>query len=443
MLAMMSAPVGVLAGLRPEAAIVAAIGLAFMLVVFADLTTGVVLFTLLTFFELISAEGGIALSFTKIAGLLLAISWLAQLATRRDARADMLGAHPMITGLLVLFLSWALVSYSWSELPGDAVEAVYRLSLNAILFLIVYTAVRTSRDAVRVLTAFVIGATAAVAYGLVFGGVDPSPYGEAARLSSETQNANELASTLVAAFVLALGLAFAVKDSPAFRVLSLAMAAFALFGIVLTVSRSGLVALGVAALAAIVFSGRWRPRITVVAVLVALSALLYFAFLAPEASRERVTEFEGGTGREDIWRVAWRMVEDKPLIGVGAGNFDNASIHYLIAPGGLLRDDFIVDTQKDAHNLYLETLAELGLIGLLLLATLVIGLLGRCIAGIQQFERNGNLRMEILARAHLIAVIGLLASLFFSSDQYKKQLWLLLAMGPALLAIARSEARDD
>ena len=44
--------------------------------------------------------------------------------------------------------------------------------------------------------------------------------------------------------------------------------------------------------------------------------------------------------------------------------------------------------------------------------------------------------MEILARANLVALIGLLAALFFSSDQYKKQLWLLLAMAPTLLAIA-------
>jgi hypothetical protein len=48
--------------------------------------------------------------------------------------------------------------------------------------------------------------------------------------------------------------------------------------------------------------------------------------------------------------------------------------------------------------------------------------------------------MEILARAQVVAVIGLLASLFFSSDEYKKQLWLLLAMLPTILAIARAGA---
>ena len=345
-IASMAAPLGLVAGLRPEAAIVAALGLAFFLVVFADLSTGVVLFTLIAFFELIPGGGGIGLNFTKIAGLLLAISWMAHLATGADTRADILRVHPLISAVLILFLAWTLISMSWAEQPGDAVEAVYRLSLNAVLLMIVFTAVRTSRDVVRVLTAFVIGATLAILYGVLIAGVDPAPYGEVGRLAGNTENPNTLASTLVASFALALGLAFALKESPAARLAMLAISVFCLFGIFLTVSRTGLVSLGVAALAAIVLSGRWRPRVTVLATIIATVAVGYFAFFAPESARERVTAANGGTGREDIWAVAWRVVEDQPLRGIGAGNFDNTSIHYLLAPGSLPRSDFIVDTRK-------------------------------------------------------------------------------------------------
>ena len=49
--------------------------------------------------------------------------------------------------------------------------------------------------------------------------------------------------------------------------------------------------------------------------------------------------------------------------------------------------------------------------------------------------------MEILARAQLVGTIGLLSSLFFSSDEFNKQLWLLLAMGPAMLAMAGYQAK--
>jgi O-antigen ligase len=434
-LALVALPVGLLAGYQPELAIALALGLAFLLIVFSDLADGVVLFTLIIFFETIP---GASVSITKVAGALLALAWLATLATRGDARADFLRQHPVITAILVSFLAWAALSASWSEQPSAAVDAVFRLSLNAVLFLVVFTAIRTPRDATRVFAAFVIGATAAALIA-VLTGTGPVAYGQSARISGASENANELASTLVASLALALGLLFAARRSPVLRLCAAAGAAIALTGIVLTVSRSGLVALGIAAIAAIVFAGRWRPRVILISVGVALSAVVYFATIAPEASRQRITELKGGTGREDIWTVAWRMFEAHPTRGVGAGNFSTSSIHYLLAPGALTRSDFIVDTQKVAHNAYLETLAELGVVGLTLLAALIVSLLACAFKAIREFQRKGKVQMEILARANLVALIGLMAALFFGSDEYKKQLWLLLAMAPTLLAIARAE----
>jgi O-antigen ligase len=293
-----------------------------------------------------------------------------------------------------------------------------------------------------VIAAFVIGATAAAALG-VMAGAEPTPYGQAARISGEFENANTLASTLVASLSLSLGLAFALKEHTIRRNFALGAAAFAMLGILLTVSRSGLVALGVAAIAAIIFSGRWRAKVALVSVGVAVSAVIYFLAFAPPEARDRVSHLEGGTGRSDIWKVAWRMSEENPTKGVGAGNFRTSSIHYVVAPGILRRSDFLVNTQKVAHNVFLETLAELGIVGLSLLLLLIAMLVRTQIAAIWQFARNGDVQMEIIARASLIGLFGLLASLFFSSDQYNKQLWLLLALGPTLLAIARSQRSDD
>jgi hypothetical protein len=58
--------------------------------------------------------------------------------------------------------------------------------------------------------------------------------------------------------------------------------------------------------------------------------------------------------RSDYWRVAGRMVEDAPLLGDGAGGFTRT----------WLQDRPALLFVRDAHNLYLETLAELGPIGL-------------------------------------------------------------------------------
>ena len=48
--------------------------------------------------------------------------------------------------------------------------------------------------------------------------------------------------------------------------------------------------------------------------------------------------------------------------------------------------------------------------------------------------------MEIVSRALFVALIGLLVSDFFGSRQFNKQLWLLMSIAPALLAIARTSS---
>jgi hypothetical protein len=69
-----------------------------------------------------------------------------------------------------------------------------------------------------------------------------------------------------------------------------------------------------------------------------------------------------GTGRHDFWRVAIDAFEEEPLIGHGAGTYvfswDELRSIYLPA--------------LDAHSLYLESFAELGVVGGLLVIGLVL-----------------------------------------------------------------------
>jgi O-antigen ligase len=214
------------------------------------------------------------------------------------------------------------------------------------------------------------------------------------------------------------------------------LAAFACF---LTVSRGGLVAFGAALVAAIFMAGKRRGQMIALAAVGAVLAFGYFSVLAPAAARERITESNGGTGRLDIWTVGWRMVQGAPLQGVGAGNFTVVSIHYLLAPGALLRDDFIVDVPKVAHNTYLEVLAELGIVGLTLFLIVIVFSIACAVRAARYAERVGDDQIDILARAMVVALCALLAAYFFISREYSKQLWLLLALCPVLLEIVRAK----
>ena len=134
------------------------------------------------------------------------------------------------------------------------------------------------------------------------------------------------------------------------------------------------------------------------------------------------------------------MVEANPVAGVGAGNFANTSVHYLIEPGAIVRDEYIVDTPKVAHNMYLEILAELGIVGMTLFLTILGYSLYCALKAIRRFGELGDRQMEIVSRALFVALIGLLVSDFFGSRQFNKQLWLLMSIAPALLAIARTSS---
>ena len=59
----------------------------------------------------------------------------------------------------------------------------------------------------------------------------------------------------------------------------------------------------------------------------------------------------------------------------------------------------------------------------------------------RSFKRSGDVTLEILSRAIFVALVGILASDFFGSREYSKQLWLLLSLGPAIVVLAEARAR--
>lgn len=431
---------GLLAGLDPRLAIAAAIGLAFVVLVLGDLTFGLCLFAVVSFMDLLPALGGSLLSFSKVVGFLLAVSWLAKVTSSQDVRNDFMAAHPIFTFVLGAFIGFAAFSLLWAEDPSVGRTPLMRYALNLILFLIVYTAVRTPKQFVWTIGAYVAGATAAATYGLLSPPAD-TVYNDVTRATGTFGDPNELAAVLVPGLILAGALALTLKRYPVLRLATAAAGVLCAAGIFLTLSRGGLVALGFALAVSLVVAGRWRAQALVVTVLVALAGLLYFNYVASEEAVDRVTQFEGGTGRTDLWNIGWRMVEDKPVAGVGVGNFQTASIHYLLEPGAIRRDEFIVDQPKSAHNTYLQVQTELGAIGFAMFAAIILFAMLCMLRAARIFERRGERSLELIARALLIAVAGVLAADFFISEQYSKQLWLLLGLGPGLLGVAHGLVR--
>jgi O-antigen ligase len=437
-LAAVALALGLIAGVQPALAIGATLGGIFFVLVLGNLATGMILLVVVGFLEQFNRVGTVSLA--KIVGALLAVAWLALVAVSRPEErhaADLTARHPALSSALVLFVAWGTMSAVWAERSSAAAGSLVRFTLNLALFPIAFAAIWKRGHVVTLFVVFVITALFSVGYGLT---TPPNPNSPTlGRLSGAGLNPNQLGGLLVVAIVFATALAANRRWSPLARGLALAAGGGCAAGLFLTESRGSLVGLGVALVVAPFAAGRGRRALvaTLAAVMI-LGAVGWFEFVASRSALERITHPEkaGGSGREDLWTVGWRMVEAHPVRGVGLGNFPVSSIHYLLRPGLTQRDIYIVDRPLVPHNIYLNVLTELGIVGLLLFITILAIALHCALQAARAFSRRGDPMMEIFARGLFVALVALLAADFFSSQLYNKELWLLLAVTPALRALA-------
>lgn len=189
-------------------------------------------------------------------------------------------------------------------------------------------------------------------------------YQFAGRASGPFGIPNSLAALLV--LLLPATLALAVRPGLGARARALAVVAAAAFGfgLVLTVSRGAWLAL-VLALAAWPLLRRnltWPRRLAWSAGVLALAAAAGgLAYGVHDGVRARLDAFVADGGertRPVMWRGAWALFEEQPLTGTGAGSYNVRFERHR--PEGF-RDD-----PQWAHNDYLNTLSDYGLVGFVL-----------------------------------------------------------------------------
>ena len=157
---------GVLAGASPILAFAGVVALGYAVLTGVNIRLGLCLFTVITFLDVLPVPLGPAASFSKLAGVVLALAWLATITFGKSAGRGLLDEQPGTVMLLVTFLAWTAVTSVWAPSSAAALASVSRYALNVVLFLIATSVLRTRRDISWVVAAFVAGAAISVAYGL-------------------------------------------------------------------------------------------------------------------------------------------------------------------------------------------------------------------------------------------------------------------------------------
>jgi O-antigen ligase len=436
-----AAVLGVLAALEPLIAVAAVAGIVLAYVVFADLAMGFAVLAFISFLETLPTSG--SLSLAKGAGLLLAVAWLARYSLGGRNQRDFFADHPHLTWVLIAFFGWATVSLLWATQTGTGITALTRYAPNLLLIPIAYAALSTRRDLGLALGALTLGAFVAASFGLLHP-PNASLIAESSRATGTVGDPNELAAFLLVGLALAGGFALGRERSAAVRLGATLLVPICTAGIFFSLSRGGLVALGALLVAGTIFAGRWRLAMIAIVLTVLAGGLLYFTQLAPIPARERLTSTNGGTGRSDLWKVGLRMVRAHPVTGVGVGNFQAVSANYVLQPGAIRRSDFIFSrAPKVTHNTYLEVMSEVGIPGFLLFIAAIVACLACPLRAARIWARREDVSMEALARGVFLGLVGMLVADFFISDMYSKLLWVMLAICPAMLAVARSEPQEE
>ena len=216
--------------------------------------------------------------------------------------------------------------------------------------------------------------------------------------------------------------------------------------ILMTQSRG--VFLGLAVFIAFAFFGHQRRlrltlRLAVVAVILASvapsSVWTRLQTLESATNTSTLDQVDGEEGsarqRYEIWRVAFKIIRDHPITGVGFGAYRPTHEQYAMDP------EFkpTAQGQRDTHSLYFNVLAETGFPGLLL----YLGMVGVVLLGAERARRRCARVFEIGAKQLLMLEAGLLSFLvasIFGSLPYLPHFLLHLVLISAVTTLASAHA---
>jgi len=405
--------------------------------VFFDITVALGIWLALLYFSQLQVFS----SAPNTMGVLLALGWLGAFIGRRR-NLPVLSQNRKLLLAIVLFGLWLTLTIAWSGVPLKAATVAGYWWLGPLMFLIVATTVSGARDVRVIIVAFVVGAVISVLIGLASGGLSGAASASSqtaiqGRFSGGGGDPNEQAAGLVAAMFLIIGLFSVYRTRTARRLLLLAFSLVTI-GFIAAQSRGGLIALGVATLLAMILAPRQRRRILGMMGIAGVAAAALLA-IRPDALQRIVDVGGGSSGRSDLWTVAWRVFTSHPVLGVGIGNFQAVEARYVLRPGNITSIQYLTDAPHLVHNVYLQLLAETGIVGLVGFLVVVVGILRASWLSIPKLEVSGRADYADLTRAVMMGTIGMLAALFFISDGSDLRLWALFGLCPAMLAAARRQ----
>ncbi len=324
--------------------------------------------------------------------------------------------------LMVGFFGSILMSHIVHTYLGGLMQAFSAFLVNFVLFFLVMNAVNTKQKYKITIWFFVILVFALVHQGMYqvineFGWAgQPLTYDY---LTGEFRinwigifnDPNDLALIFVVAIGMIIPFIFG-RASFIQRIMSCVFFGYLIYGVYLTNSRGGLLALMATGLFYFYKkTGKWIWGVIIGGVFV-MAVLAY----GPSRIGNISTQEASAYGRIHAWYEGVQLIKSNPIFGVGY-------------------DMFLEDLKKTAHNSFILAAAELGLVGLFFWMSLIY----TSYKGLSLIQEKAGMQLRPYARGLQSGLIGFCASAFFLSRTYVIVPYIIFALAGSLMHVAKKE----
>jgi putative inorganic carbon (hco3(-)) transporter len=395
----------------------------------------------------VGALGGLSISVTTIALAGLYLSWFIRSQAKKTSEAS-LPFH--VNFALLLYFAITAISVVVAQDVSLSLFEVALLFEACLVYFYVANTVRTREDVMFVVSLLLIACLleSLAMIVLQFTGMPSTIWGAPTQIQIEADPGQRfmrvggtVGSPNFAAAYLSISLASAASilfTNLGRKLKWLAIAVLGAGGVALifTFSRGGWIA-AVLAIALICLLGCRRRGFslkTPIAITLIL-AMLCLPFLSVISARLLEDDKGSAQSRIPLMKLAFRIIEDNPVLGVGANNFTVVMDRYLTS-------DFREGWLFTVHNKYLLVLAETGIVGLLAFVAFLLDAL-----------RKGwhcwSLRDPFLSPIALGFTAGIAGHMLhmtvdvFRGRPTQQLLWLAAGLLTAMLRICRSGPSAD
>ncbi|MEP6752827.1 MAG: O-antigen ligase family protein [Candidatus Dormiibacterota bacterium] len=220
-------------------------------------------------------------------------------------------------------------------------------------------------------------------------------------------------------------------DSRKSRWIAFGVLAFVLPALACTLSRGALLAGAILAVIAVLSVRDVRLRLGLLGgAIVTGLALSQVPFVAARLAHQLDPRHSTFGLRQAIWSVTLRMLRDHPLFGAGLSGYQTVMKHYRTSN---------LHPEPYAHNIFLTTWSELGLIGLAAFAVILFGLLWRAF---RTYGSAGDLYRPLLwgiFGAWVVFIVhGLVDSPYWKND-LSLEFWILAGLEVVAISTVKAD----